>query len=132
MNYLVLENVLYLSDNEYTVVKWNHEKVLRKPVIMKIATEKEQEDRRVKRKLQPEETEYDFQLFEFLRELRLEISKEAGAPPYIIFNDKTLKNLARSLPETKEQMLEVPGVGEVKFRRYGQRFLALIAEYKRR
>ncbi|MBE6034164.1 MAG: DNA helicase RecQ [Clostridiales bacterium] len=132
MNYLVLENVLYLSDNEYTVVKWNHEKVLCKPVIMKIATEKEQEDRKVKRKLQPEETEYDFQLFEFLRELRLEISKEAGAPPYIIFNDKTLKNLARSLPETKEQMLEVPGVGEVKFRRYGQRFLALIAEYKRR
>lgn len=134
MNYLVLENVLYLSDSEYPVVKWNSEQDFVKPIIMKIAKEPDQTDRSktkmVKKKLQLGEAEYDFELFALLRGLRLEISKENGLPPYIIFADKTLKNMARSLPETKEQMLEVSGVGEVKFARYGQKFLELIAEYK--
>nr|WP_315023173.1 DNA helicase RecQ [uncultured Aminipila sp.] len=134
MNYLVLENVLCLSDSEYPVVKLNSEQDFIKPVIMSIAKEPDQTDRSktklVKNKLKSGEAEYDFELFELLRGLRLEISKEISLPPYIIFADKTLKNMARTLPETKEQMLEVSGVGEVKFGRYGQKFLELIVEYK--
>lgn len=82
-----------------------------------------------KKKSKQAEEEYNLELFELLRELRLELSKEIGMPPYIIFTDKTLKNMARTLPETKEQMLSVSGVGEVKFGRYGQKFLELIVEY---
>ncbi|QHI71195.1 DNA helicase RecQ [Aminipila terrae] len=133
MNYLVLEKVLYLSDGEYPVVKLNSEQDFIKPVIMKIAKESDHTNiakTEIRKKLKSGEAEYDFELFELLRELRLEISKEIGLPPYIIFADKTLKYMARTLPETKEQMLEVSGVGEVKFVRYGQKFLELIAKYK--
>ncbi len=70
--------------------------------------------------------DYDIDMFEHLRELRQKIAKEAAVPPYIVFSDKTLKELALSLPKTKEQMLLVNGVGEVKFERYGDRFLESI------
>ncbi|MHC1721694.1 MAG: DNA helicase RecQ [Aminipila sp.] len=132
MNYLVLENLLCLSDNEYPVVTLNREQDFIKPVIMRIAKEVNQPEKTkmAKRKLKSGEEEYNFEVFELLRGLRLEISKEIGLPPYIIFSDKTLKNMARTLPDTKEQMLEISGVGEVKFGRYGQKFLELIAEYK--
>ncbi len=83
-----------------------------------------------KKKIKQEFVDYNFELFELLRGLRLELSKEIGTPPYIIFTDKTLKNMARTLPTTKEEMLEVSGVGEVKFGRYGEKFLELIIKYQ--
>jgi ATP-dependent DNA helicase RecQ len=66
--------------------------------------------------------------FEALRLLRSEIAKEEGKPAYIIFNDKSLTDMASRLPQTKEEMLEVNGVGEVKYERFGERFLALCRE----
>jgi len=58
--------------------------------------------------------------------LRLEIAQKDGVPPYIVFSDKTLKELSIKVPHTKEEMLEIHGVGEVKFERYGEEFLALL------
>ena len=69
---------------------------------------------------------FDLSTFERLRTLRLEISKENSIPPYVVFSDKTLKEMAEKLPLTKEAMLDVSGVGEVKFERYGEAFLELI------
>jgi ATP-dependent DNA helicase RecQ len=62
-------------------------------------------------------------VFDRLRELRNTIAKENSLPPYVIFSDKTLKELSSSKPTTKEQMLLVHGIGEVKFQRYGEMFL---------
>lgn len=67
--------------------------------------------------------------FEAFRALRSEIAKEEAKPAYIIFNDKSLIEMASKLPQTKEEMLEVNGVGEVKYERYGERFLALCQEF---
>ena len=67
----------------------------------------------------------DSEIFEKLRALRAEIAKEENKPAYIIFGDKTLKEMAKSLPKNKEEMLHVSGVGEVKFERYGEQFLEL-------
>ena len=67
-------------------------------------------------------------LFEKLRALRLEIAKEEKVPPYIVFSDKTLTHMCIVKPETKEEMLTVSGVGEYKFGKYGERFLAKIRE----
>ncbi len=72
------------------------------------------------------EAQYNEGAFERLRALRSEIAKRAGVPPYVVFSDKTLKEMADKMPQTKEEMLEVSGVGEVKFERYGEDFLALI------
>ena len=71
---------------------------------------------------------FDLSTFEQLRALRLEIAKENGIPPYVVFSDKTLKEMAEKLPQDKEAMLDVSGVGEVKFERYGEAFLELCAK----
>lgn len=70
--------------------------------------------------------DYDEEIYEKLRELRTEIARENGIPPYIVFSDKTLKELSIVLPHDKESMLKIHGIGEVKYKRYGESFLELI------
>ena len=70
-------------------------------------------------------------LFERLKKLRLEIAREESMPPYIIFSDKTLIDMAAKMPASKPEMLDVSGVGENKFAKYGERFLEVIEEYRR-
>ncbi len=72
--------------------------------------------------------DYDTDRFEKLRLLRTEIAQAQGVPPYIIFSDKTLKDMSVKLPQSKEAMLEVHGIGEVKYERYGEQFLVLLRE----
>ena len=67
-------------------------------------------------------------VFEKLRALRMELAKEHKVPPYIIFSDKTLIQMAMEKPSNKEEMLAVSGVGESKFEKYGEPFLACLAE----
>jgi len=69
----------------------------------------------------------DRELFEELRKLRLEIARERGVPPYVIFHDSTLRQLARLRPADRAALLAVPGVGERKAEDLGERFLAVIA-----
>ena len=64
--------------------------------------------------------------FETLRALRLEIAREEGVPPYVVFSDKTLIDMCEKMPDTKEKMLMVSGVGELKYERYGSRFLKIL------
>ncbi|QOR62094.1 DNA helicase RecQ [Sulfurovum sp. ST-21] len=72
--------------------------------------------------------DYDVEVYDKLRDLRTRIASENGIPPYIIFSDKTLKDLSAKQPKSREEMLEVHGIGEVKFDRYGEAFLTLLAE----
>lgn len=68
--------------------------------------------------------------FESLRSLRAQIAKEEEKPAYIVFGDKTLKEMANALPQSKEEMLLLHGIGEVKFERYGNEFLDRCIELK--
>jgi ATP-dependent DNA helicase RecQ len=70
--------------------------------------------------------DYNAEVYDKLRSLRTQIASEKGIPPYIVFSDKTLKDLSLKVPQDKEAMLEVHGIGEVKFERYGEEFLALL------
>lgn len=70
------------------------------------------------------------ELFEKLRGIRYELAKEERVPPYLIFSDKTLMEMCRLLPGTKTEMLEVSGVGEIKFEHFGQVFLSEIKKFK--
>ncbi len=63
--------------------------------------------------------------FEAFRSLRLKIATENDVPAYLVFSDKTLYELSARLPKSKEEMLEVNGIGEVKYERYGELFLKL-------
>lgn len=72
--------------------------------------------------------DFDQKLFEILRELRKELADRDSVPAYIVFSDKTLKEMSVKRPVTKSQMLKINGVGEVKFERYGKIFLEKIRE----
>jgi len=77
------------------------------------------------------DSEYDKSLFSLLRNKRKELADEAGLPPYVIFSDKTLVEMAGYFPQSQESLLNISGVGKVKFERYGADFLKIIKEYCR-
>lgn len=82
-------------------------------------------------KMEKKETEdYDEGMFERLRELRKTLAEQQGVPPYVIFSDRTLRELAASKPQTKSDMLRIHGIGEKKFEQYGEIFLECIAVVK--
>lgn len=72
-------------------------------------------------------TEADRDLFEALRHKRMELARTQNVPPYVIFHDKTLIELAATRPASRAEMAKVPGIGEAKLDRYGPAFLAVIA-----
>ena len=69
------------------------------------------------------------ELFEHLRQLRLQISREKGVPPYIIFSDASLEEMAATRPATKADFANISGVGEQKLREYGRTFIAAIQNF---
>ncbi|NMF25018.1 ATP-dependent DNA helicase RecQ [Olsenella umbonata] len=69
----------------------------------------------------------DEELFQRLRALRKRLAGERGVPPYLIFNDATLRAMVRRKPRDREALLQVPGVGTTKLERYGDAFLEVIA-----
>ncbi len=69
-------------------------------------------------------------LYDSLRLLRNRIAKESSVPAYVIFTDKTIKEMSMYLPMDKEQMMQISGVGEVKYEKYGAQFMAEIKRYR--
>ena len=66
-------------------------------------------------------------LFERLRALRMALAKKARIPPYVVFHDSSLAEMATLKPRTLEELRSIKGVGEVKLKRYGEEFLKIIA-----
>ncbi|MDE5950587.1 MAG: RecQ family ATP-dependent DNA helicase, partial [Acetatifactor sp.] len=69
------------------------------------------------------------ELFEALKKQRLELAREAGVPPYMVFSDKTLIEMCIYLPFDRAEMLKISGVGERKYDRYGEAFLTVVREF---
>ena len=69
------------------------------------------------------------ELFEELRRVRTQIAREEGRPPYMVFNDRTLRQMVRDKPTTPEAFLAISGVGERKLEAYGERFMQAIASF---
>ncbi|MGI9175604.1 MAG: HRDC domain-containing protein, partial [Rhodothermales bacterium] len=72
------------------------------------------------------ETAQERRLFEALRNRRLELAREQGVPPYVIFHDRTLAEVARQRPQTEQDIGQFSGVGELKRERYGAAFREVI------
>ncbi|HHE9507054.1 DNA helicase RecQ [Haemophilus influenzae] len=73
---------------------------------------------------------YDKDLFARLRFLRKQIADKENIPPYIVFNDATLQEMAQYMPTSNIEMLQINGMGSIKLERFGQPFMALIQEHK--
>ena len=78
---------------------------------------------------QADAAEYDQTLFELLRRTRKELADQANVPPYVIFPDKTLIDLATFFPQTEQSFLTMHGVGAAKAEKYGTLFLDVLREY---
>ena len=136
MNDLLVKGYLFLTTNEYPVLKmtemgrnlvWEETP---EPVILKLP--KEVEKAPAKQKAEKKQKVVDVKypdLFERLRQKRYEIAQENHVPPYIIFSDRTLKEMSTYLPSNKAAMLEINGVGTNKYEKYGEEFMAMVKAY---
>jgi len=68
-------------------------------------------------------------LFEALRERRMQFSNDQGVPPYVVFGDKTLLAMVEHRPSTLDEFRQLHGVGDVKLKRYGEPFLEVISTF---
>ena len=73
----------------------------------------------------------DPQLFEILRQKRKELAEAANVPPFVIFSDRTLTEMATYLPQTSEDLLQIHGIGSAKLEKYGAVFMTILADYCR-
>ena len=139
VNFLLLNEYLMVTNDEYAVVRLTEKSALvsgqEVQITMKMAKEQERpaktgggRKRESGPGLQGMLSEGDGVLFEKLRQLRLEIARVEKVPPYIVFSDKTLTHMCSVKPKTKAEMLKVSGVGEYKFEKYGERFLQCVRE----
>ncbi|MEY8000633.1 DNA helicase RecQ [Clostridium sp. Mt-5] len=120
INTLIAQGYISLKEGEYPMVILNSQSV-------KIL--KGEEKVVLKEPAKAEKIITNSDLFEILRSCRREIADEESIPPYLIFADTTLRELSSRYPVTSEQMLDISGVGELKLKKYGNRFLKIIREY---
>lgn len=139
-NHLLVNEYVYLTDDEYQVAKItdkgmqfiNNEE---EQIIIKLPKEIEvrttQKTSQAPKSKEPMNVSGSMSgMFEALRTLRKEIATKQKVPPYLIFADKTLVDMCDKIPHTKAEMLEVSGVGEKKFEKYGEAFLQAIRSYE--
>jgi ATP-dependent DNA helicase RecQ len=112
--------VLRLTEQSRQVMRGTAELRLRQPIVSK----KSERERR--RAAPVVDGPYDRDLFEALRKWRRSEAEARGVPPYVIFNDKTLRELARVRPSTLTELREIYGIGDAKLEQFGRRVLELV------
>jgi ATP-dependent DNA helicase RecQ len=121
INYLITEDYLRLSTGEYPVVKLEQKSV---PVLKGETLVYQKMPRKVEKKNSDPQS-----LFERLRSLRRSLAEQEKIPPYMIFSDKTIREMAESCPVERTMFLRINGVGERKLEKYGTAFLQEIQSY---
>ncbi len=128
IDFLTANDFLQMSQGRYPVLQLTQKglKVLKSELKVK------RRETRITKQQSPiiDDGNYDQQLFEKLRQLRLNLAHAADVPPFVIFSDKTLKDMAQILPQNSEEFLTVSGVGHAKLERYGDKFIHEIKEYQ--
>jgi ATP-dependent DNA helicase RecQ len=133
INEMLLRDVLCTTDDKYALLKLGLKanQVLQgqEQIVLKLRKDQELQVKAKKQRTSDLLTNKGLELFDKLREVRIEIAREEKLPPYIIFTDKTLVDMCIKLPYTKEVMLAVSGVGEHKYEKYGSYFINAIQDY---
>ena len=123
---------LALTNNAQSVL-FKNEKIIIKKKIEKIDKNKSSEKIKNTEKNNQkifDDSNINKDLFEVLRKLRMDVAVENKVPPFIIFADTSLKQMATSFPTTEGEMLKISGVGEFKMEKYGQKFIDEIVKFK--
>lgn len=127
IDYLVAVGILQTVGSQYPVIQiaqdgWAVLKGERQVT-------RRQEERPARLRTQLTESPDTAALFELLRQKRRELADKQGVPPFMVFSDKTLHDMAQVKPQTSRDFLEVNGVGQQKLARYGQLMMDVIGEY---
>ncbi len=115
-------NILFLTETGVEVLKGNQTPKLLKP-------KEKSKERKVSKIAAASWENVDKDLFDILRKHRANLASEKNVPPFIIFADTSLRDMARLKPTTKKEFLQVHGVGEKKCQQYGKEMLEAIKEY---
>lgn len=127
---LIHQEYLMISEGEYPVVKWTekspkavkgHEAILFRKKHFKAPKEE---------KKKPQQLEYNEELFQLLRQKRIEIARKEQVPPYVVFSDRALMEMAAYLPQSEREFGTINGVGPIKWLKYGVEFLALLNTWR--
>ncbi|MDG0874264.1 DNA helicase RecQ [Paenibacillus thiaminolyticus] len=119
---LIAEGYLQLSEGQYPVVRLL-------PPAAEVLKGQRQVTQRVATSLKPKAAgAVDQTIFEQLRLIRRELASKAGVPPYIVFNDSTLREMAERMPTTEAEMMLVKGIGEAKLKQFGEPFMAFFRQ----
>ena len=131
---LVSSGYIHMTHDKYPVLKLTSKsadvlsgktKLHHKKHLLQKKDEKEKASKSIK----GGNIDFDIELFEKLKQYRYKIAQEKGLPPYVIFHDIALKEMATYLPVNKESFLEIKGVGEKKYENYGEGFIDIIKGY---
>lgn len=125
-------NVLRLTPASQEVLFQNRPVLLIKPLSYKERRDQEQAAAKSKSQTQIKKERLRDELFEYLRQVRKEIAQKEGIPPYLVFSDATLEEMAFKKPQTEDDMLAVSGVGEKKLLQFGYRFIKAIRKYEKK
>ena len=128
IRFLLDTGTLQLSSGPYPVVLLGKPLSADTPLLMRVARE---ESSFAKRRPPEELDDRQSELFSRLRVLRASVARRQGVPAYVVFSDKTLRELAVAWPQTIEEFRAVSGVGDAKAARYGKAFLAEIDRFSR-
>ena len=137
---LLAKGYLNQTDDEYGLLKLTERSyditVKGEQIMLKLPKEKEPVtvERRVQLKTKSSigrrAASNNPRLYELLRSLRNETAKNMKVPAYVVFTDKTLQEMSTYLPVTRDEMLEISGVAQAKYEKYGELFMNVIREYK--
>ena len=129
ISYLTFKDIIHVVGQEYPILKVSEKalSILRgQEKVLMPWVEQPKMEKKTKQKNSEIPMTVDQKLFEKLRQKRKEIADENKIPPYIIFHDRTLKQMAANRPKNREELLQISGVGEKKADQYGEIFLEVL------
>jgi ATP-dependent DNA helicase RecQ len=126
---LLYQRLLQVSEGEYPVLQLNDQSVAILKGKQKVSFRLRKAEKKPQLDRESNGTTQHQELFQQLRQLRAGIAQEENVPPYVIFSDATLMELATYLPQTLSDMRTISGFGEVKLARYGSQFLRVVKDY---
>ena len=129
---LIADGYIRVSGSSYPILKLTEKSkdvLFDQKKIYVNQTKEEKVQEKIKFKHAFDSDAYDDKLFNHLKKVRLDLSKKRNVPPFIIFSDASLKDMATYKPVSEEAFLQIKGVGDKKLIQYGDIFIAEISEF---
>ena len=131
-NYLCVDEEgyggLFLDPSSSAVLRGEQRVWFHSDILQQVPSSKKKRSRKASRGVDSKLSGSDNELYDHLRELRQTLAKRAKVPPYMIFHDRSLREMVEKKPTDLRSFGEISGVGEQKLAKYGEIFISLFAK----